>query len=282
MKYHFLTIIAALLVAFTSADAQSLRLPASHAREHRDLIANQKPLRKSAAEQARRLQKMRQREDIEDFMNLNWESDFVNPYGSNVEIPAHKNIDVREFVMPVDNVRITSNYGYRAAFGRMHRGTDLGLNVGDTVRAAFSGKVRLTKFERAGYGYYVVVRHPNGLETVYGHLSRFLVKPNQEVKAGQAIALGGNTGRSTGPHLHFETRFMGLAINPATIVDFENGVTHKEFFAFDHSKYKQQQVAPRGYKAKSTRSSKRHKALASKSKSKKNKASKASKRKRRR
>lgn len=280
MKQRFLIIFAALALAVSSIDAQSLRLPASHAREHRDLIANQKPLRKTAADQARRLQQMRQREDVQDFMALNWESDFVNPYGSNVKIPAHKNIDVSEFVMPVDRVRITSNYGYRASFGRMHRGTDMGLSIGDTVRAAFSGKVRLTKYEGKGYGYYVVVRHPNGLETVYGHLSRFLVKPNQEVKAGQPIALGGNTGRSTGPHLHFETRFMGLAINPAAIIDFENGVTHREIFAFDHSKYKSQQAAPRGVKSKA-RAGKRHKGItASKSKKKHGKGTKNRKRRR--
>ncbi len=103
----------------------------------------------------------------------------------------------------------------------------------------------MTKYERRGYGYYVVMRHPNGLETVYGHLSRFLVKPDQVVKAGDPIALGGNTGRSTGPHLHFETRFMGIAINPAAIIDFENGVPHKDEFAFDKKTYnKSQTYAP--------------------------------------
>lgn len=123
----------------------------------------------------------------------------------------------------------------------MHRGIDLHLRVGDTVRAAFTGKVRLTKFQRKGYGYYVVIRHENGLETVYGHLSKFLVKPNQTVKAGDPIALGGNTGKSTGPHLHFETRYLGLAINPAAIIDFENRVPHKDIFTFDKSTYEKSQ-----------------------------------------
>ena len=111
------------------------------------------------------------------------------------------------------------------------------LQTGDTVRAAFSGKVRLTRYERRGYGYYVIIRHHNGLETVYGHLSKFLVKPNQDVKVGDPIALGGSTGRSTGPHLHFETRFMGYAINPSAIFDFANQTTHTDFYTFNKRTY---------------------------------------------
>ena len=147
---------------------------------------------------------------------------------------------------------MTSNYGYRPRFRRVHKGIDLNLAVGDTVRAAFSGKVRLTKYERKGYGYYVVLRHENGMETVYGHLSRFLVKPDQYVRAGEPIALGGNTGRSTGPHLHFETRYLGIAINPAAIIDFENKVPPKDIFAFDKRTYgKSQNYAPAKAKRKS-------------------------------
>ena len=108
-----------------------------------------------------------------------------------------------------------------------------------TVYAAFSGRIRLTKYERSGYGFYVIVRHENSLETVYGHLSRFLVKPDQYVKAGQPIALAGNTGRSTGPHLHFETRFMGYAINPEAIFDFRNRCTHTDTYLFTKSTYQE-------------------------------------------
>ena len=97
--------------------------------------------------------------------------------------------------------------------------------------------MRLTKFERGGYGFYVILRHDNGLETVYGHLTRFLVQPNQFVKAGQPIAISGNTGRSTGPHLHFETRFMGYAINPAAIIDFASRTTHTDSYTFNKSTY---------------------------------------------
>ena len=140
----------------------------------------------------------------------------------------------------------------------MHKGIDLKVQIGDTIRAAFDGKVRLTKYERKGYGYYVIVRHENGLETVYGHLSKFLVKPDEYVKAGDPIALGGNTGRSTGPHLHFETRYMGYAINPAAIFDFANQTTHTDEFTFNKNTYKNS----RDYSPK-----KRNKAVASTSKS---------------
>jgi murein DD-endopeptidase MepM/ murein hydrolase activator NlpD len=103
----------------------------------------------------------------------------------------------------------------------MHNGLDIKVYIGDTIRAAFSGKVRMVKYERRGYGKYVVIRHENGLETVYGHLSKQIVDENQYVEAGEPIGLGGNTGRSTGSHLHFETRFLGQAINPALLFDFE-------------------------------------------------------------
>lgn len=170
--------------------------------------------------------------DNADIYSEGWNSDRVNPY-QNAEIPTTKVIDVSRYFMPVKHNVITSHFGYRKQFGRMHYGVDLKASVGDTVYAAFTGKVRLTKFERNGYGFYVVVRHDNGMETVYGHLSKFLVKPNQYVKAGTPIALSGNTGRSTGPHLHFETRFMGVAINPEKIFDFVNGVTYRDRYTFN-------------------------------------------------
>lgn len=229
--------------AATAVNAQTFHLPKSHASQHKDLLANQRPMSsKAKADADRRLmEEVRRREarDNAEVFGQYWESDRVNPYG-NIAIPETANIDVSGYVSPVKGP-VTSPYGWRARFGRMHRGVDISLHVGDTVRAAFSGKVRLTKYEGKGYGYYVVVRHDNGMETVYGHLSRFLVKPNQRVKAGEPIALGGNTGRSTGPHLHFETRYLGLAINPEAIIDFANGTTHMDIFAFDKDTYNKSQ-----------------------------------------
>lgn len=184
-----------------------------------------------------------------DIYTEGWDSGLVNPYNPD-DVPNTKVIDVLGYRMPVDGNYVTSHYGYRPAFGRYHKGVDLRCAVGDTVRAAFSGKVRLTKFERSGFGFYVILRHENGLETVYGHLSRFLVKPDQYVEAGTPIALSGNTGRSTGPHLHFETRYMGYAINPEAIFDFENRVTHTDSYTFNKSSYQNtRSYSPRRYTA---------------------------------
>jgi murein DD-endopeptidase MepM/ murein hydrolase activator NlpD len=167
----------------------------------------------------------------------NWDTRWVNPFAidKDVTFPDSCEIDCSSFILPINSdLKVTSKYGPRRR--RMHRGIDLKVQVGDTVRAAFSGKVRIRNFERRGYGNYLVVRHPNGLETVYGHLSKFLVDVNDVIHAGDPIALGGNTGRSTGSHLHFETRFLGQAINPAEIIDFENGVPHQDLYVFRNVK----------------------------------------------
>lgn len=148
----------------------------------------------------------------------NWDNEHVHVYGNVVNVPDSFRIDLTGFCMPTSNTRITSPFGPR--WRRMHNGLDVKVNIGDTIVAAFDGKVRVVKFERRGYGNYVVIRHENGLETIYGHLSKQLVKVDQVVKAGEPIGLGGNTGRSTGSHLHFETRFLGVAINPAYMFDF--------------------------------------------------------------
>lgn len=116
--------------------------------------------------------------------------------------------------------RITSGFGYRSSFKRMHKGIDIAMAVGDTVRAVMPGVVDRTGYEARGYGHYIIVKHDDGMETRYAHLSMPLVAGGQRVAAHEAIALSGNTGNSTGPHLHFETRFNGTAIDPATIFDF--------------------------------------------------------------
>lgn len=117
---------------------------------------------------------------------------------------------------------LVSGFGYRPAFGRMHYGVDLQLNTGDTVRAAFEGKVVLVSNDPDGYGRYVKVKHADGMETIYGHLSAPLVVHGQYLRAGQPLGIGGSTGNATGPHLHFETRIAGVAVDPANYFDFDS------------------------------------------------------------
>lgn len=129
------------------------------------------------------------------------------------------NEDNSEFKMPFDGV-VTSRYGFRS--GRYHNGIDIDLDTGDEVKSAWSGKVRYAKYNDGGFGNLVIVRHNNGLETFYAHLSKLLVVPNQNVQAGDVLGLGGNTGHSHGSHLHFEVRFYDAPINPEEVIDFTN------------------------------------------------------------
>jgi Peptidase family M23/LysM domain len=151
-----------------------------------------------------------------------WDTEVLNPYTydfSSFKQPVNICLagDSLGFVMPVANI-VTSNYGHR--HGRPHQGVDLDLETGDTVVSAFDGVVRMSRYYY-GYGNMVVVRHHNGLETLYGHLSKVLVEPGQSVKAGETVGLGGNTGHSFGSHLHFEIRFMGQPIDPSKFIAFE-------------------------------------------------------------
>ncbi|MCS7297224.1 MAG: M23 family metallopeptidase [Bacteroidia bacterium] len=125
------------------------------------------------------------------------------------------------FVVPIKGY-VNSGFGFRRGW-QFHFGLDIDLKIGDTVVAAMDGEVRLAGYDPGGYGYFCVIAHPNGLETVYGHFSRLLVGPEQLVRAGEPIGLGGSTGRSTGPHLHFEVRFMGEPIDVSSLIDFQSG-----------------------------------------------------------
>ena len=153
--------------------------------------------------------------------NLYQNFDIVTIHYRHQGSAARDTIDLAGYHHPA-NYRITSNYGYRHR--RMHRGVDLGYPEGTPVAAAWDGIVRISKgtANTGGYGNLVVIRHDNGLETYYAHLSRRLVNPGQMVKAGDIIGLGGNTGRSYGSHLHFEVRYLGNDINPNRLIDFEN------------------------------------------------------------
>lgn len=125
---------------------------------------------------------------------------------------------IHSYAFPIEN-KTTSPFGRRHS--SFHKGIDIPLKNGEAIVAAFDGKVRYAKYNNGGFGNLVIIRHVNGLETYYAHLSKFKVKPNQIVKAGQVIGLGGSTGRSYSPHLHFEVRYKDKAINPERIFNTE-------------------------------------------------------------
>lgn len=129
---------------------------------------------------------------------------------------------------------VNSKFGWRD--GRMHKGIDINLHKGDAVVAAFDGMVRIAH-AKGGFGNVVIIRHYNGLETVYAHLSKIKVKPGQVVLAGQLVGLGGSTGHSSGPHLHFEVRFKGQALNPASLISFTENKTYNDSIVVKRSRY---------------------------------------------
>ncbi|MCF0198539.1 MAG: peptidoglycan DD-metalloendopeptidase family protein [Bacteroidaceae bacterium] len=183
------------------------------------------------------LMRMKQVESLEDpagDLYQSWTNAYVH---YDISKPKEYKIDLRRFHMPCDSRVVTSHYGYRRSFRRNHYGTDIKVYVGDTIRAAFSGKIRVVADQGryTGYGKYIIIRHANGLETVYGHLSKHLIKENMTVKAGDPIGLGGSTGRSTGPHLHFETRFLGEFINPEKLFAFESQDVRGDYYIFRSS-----------------------------------------------
>ena len=152
-----------------------------------------------------------------------WDTRSVNPYHDETPLPDRFTlwiVDTLDSYCCPNQTTPSSKFGYR--HGRRHQGIDLPYPKGTPVYAAFDGKVRISEWV-GGYGNLVVIRHANGLETFYGHLSESKVKPGDWVNAGDVIALGGSTGRSTGPHLHFETRYKGYAFDPNWLIDFESG-----------------------------------------------------------
>lgn len=222
-----------------SCFAQGKQSKSSHSKAHRELLAKQSTGKDNIKMGDNSFIQLL--DDIEpepDIYTEGWNSRSVNPFKES-QVPDREVLDVRGYHRPVSGGRLSSNYGYRARFGRMHKGVDLAIRMNDTIYAAYDGKIRLTNYEARGYGNYIIIRHGNKLETVYGHLNKILVKPEQVVKAGQPIGLGGSTGRSTGPHLHFETRYMGYAINPSAIINFDNHTVHTDYYTFTKSTYTQ-------------------------------------------
>jgi hypothetical protein len=162
--------------------------------------------------------------DASGVFEINWYNDQTFAYTQSKKTYTDSTIiELRNvfhnFTYPVKN-RINSPFGYRG--NHFHKGLDIHLERGDTVLAAFDGIVRYSKFNTGGYGNLVIIRHHNGLETYYAHLTKLGVKPNDTIYAGQFIGTGGNTGaKHTGPHLHFEVRIEDNPINPSLIFDTE-------------------------------------------------------------
>ena len=223
-----ITIIALFVCAILPAHAQ-------------DLLARQAPIdRKMKAVDTLTLRSIIEKEQEESpasELYQEWDNRYAH---KRTEMPDTFKIDLRHFCMPTPSRVVTSNFGNR--WGRPHKGLDIKVYIGDTIRAAFSGKVRIVRYEAGGYGKYIIIRHPNGLETIYCHLSKQLVSENQSVKAGEVIGLGGNTGRSTGSHLHFETRLCGVALNPALMFDFRNQDVTGDYYVYNVNTYDEESV----------------------------------------
>lgn len=223
-----ITIIATFACAILPAQAQ-------------DLLARQAPIdRKMKAVDTLALRSIIEKEQEQSpasELYQEWDNRYAH---KRTQMPDTFKIDLRHFCMPTPSRVVTSNFGNR--WGRPHKGLDIKVYIGDTIRAAFSGKVRIVRYEAGGYGKYIIIRHPNGLETIYCHLSKQLVSENQSVKAGEVIGLGGNTGRSTGSHLHFETRLCGVALNPALMFDFRNQDVTGDYYVYNVNTYDEESV----------------------------------------
>lgn len=182
----------------------------------------------------------------QDLFKTYWETTSPNPYQKTLdELPKVWSIwmvdSLGQYHVPYKG-SVYSKYGVRR--GRPHQGVDIPLSTGDPVYATFTGQVRVSRYSK-GYGNLVVIRHENGLETFYGHLSERKVEVGDWVNAGQIIGLGGSTGRSTGPHLHYETRYQGFSFDPQWIIDFKTGelrhrlfILKKKYFS-QYSSYEQ-------------------------------------------
>ncbi|MCH5306630.1 MAG: peptidoglycan DD-metalloendopeptidase family protein [Prevotella sp.] len=204
-----------------------------------DLLARQAPIdRKMKAVDSLALKRLIFTNNYESAVESLYD-EWSNKYAHReTALPDSFRISLRNFCMPTTSRVLTSNFGAR--WGRQHKGLDIKVYIGDTIRSAFAGKVRIVRYEGRGYGKYIVIRHQNGLETIYGHLSKQLVSEDQEVEAGEVIGLGGNTGRSTGSHLHFETRLCGVAINPALMFDFRNQDVVDDYYMFHKDSYQRE------------------------------------------
>lgn len=160
--------------------------------------------------------------DTMKIFNENWSSTKLYPY-KKIDLSIMEDTLIFRFktssfyCTPTDH--LYSAFGPRR--GRQHKGIDTDLNIGDTLRTVFDGKIRYANYV-SGFGNLVIIRHYNGLETYYAHQSKILVEPGDLLSAGDVIGLGGETGNALGPHLHFEIRYMDNAFDPEKVIDLEN------------------------------------------------------------
>lgn len=171
-----------------------------------------------------------------------WDERTIDPYSMNplefdetIDLKLFDPAENRFWNTPVEVPRVTSNFGYR--WGRWHTGTDIDLETGDPVYSTYDGIVRIVGWDGNGYGRYVMVRHYNGLETLYGHMSKQLVESGQIVKAGDILGLGGSTGRSSGSHLHYENRYEGNPFDSNNIFDWPKQQVRSDHFTLTASVY---------------------------------------------
>jgi len=169
-----------------------------------------------------------------------WDARSINPYGLSpaefdepVDLKLYDPAANRMWSNPLNLIRTTSNFAYR--WGRWHNGTDLDLETGDSVKSTYDGMVRIVAYDGSGFGKFVLVRHYNGLETLYAHMSKQLVESGQLVKAGEVLGLGGNTGRSTGSHLHYENRYEGNPFDSRNIFDWDGKQIRSDHFLLTSS-----------------------------------------------
>lgn len=172
-------------------------------------------------------------EKLKGVFDEHWDEINSNPYKMSLEdLPSSWSLwlvdSLDQYHAPIQGeVYYRGKFGMRR--GRRHQGVDIPLKTGDPVHATFTGKVRMSKYLGA-YGNVIIIRHENGLETFYAHLSKRHVEAGDWVNAGDVIGLGGSTGRSTGPHLHYETRYNGFAFDPQWLIDFKSGDLRHRLF----------------------------------------------------
>ena len=173
--------------------------------------------------------------EIIDIKATNWDTSIFNPYkNEKVEFPIEVKFEDSSYTPPINIKKVvTSRYGWRK--GRAHKGIDIDLVTGDSVVSMFDGIVRFAKYN-SGHGRTVIVRHFNGLETVYAHLSKYAVKENDTVAKGALLGKGGTSGNARGSHLHLVINYKGVAINPEYLFDFgeQNRVRSKSIWVTDN------------------------------------------------